>query len=157
MITVREGKKADLPQVLNLVKELAEYEKALAQVTNTVDRMEQDAFGEHPVFGFYVAEKDESIVGISLYYYRYSTWKGKRLYLEDIVVTQLERGSGIGKMLFDQTMRLTLDKNCSGLVWQVLDWNEPAINFYKKYGAAFDAEWVNCSLEAEQIKKILDS
>ena len=156
IITIREGKKADLPQVLNLVKELAEYEKALVQVTNTVERMEQDAFGEHPVFGFYVAEKNQSIVGISLYYYRYSTWKGKRLYLEDIVVTQHERGSGIGKMLFDQTMKLTLEKKCSGLVWQVLDWNEPAINFYKKYGATFDAEWVNCSLEEEQITKILN-
>lgn len=156
MITIREGKKADLPQVLNLVKELAEYEKALVQVTNTVERMEQDAFGEHSVFGFFVAEKNQSIVGISLYYYRYSTWKGKRLYLEDIVVTQQERGSGIGKMLFDQTMKLALEKNCSGLVWQVLDWNEPAINFYKKYGATFDAEWVNCSLEEEQITKILN-
>jgi GNAT superfamily N-acetyltransferase len=77
-------------------------------------------------------------------------------YLEDIVVTQQGRGGGIGKMLFDQTMKLTLEKKCSGLVWQVLDWNEPAINFYKKYGATFDAEWVNCSLEEEQITKILN-
>ncbi len=155
MITIREGIKSDLPQVLALVKELAEYENSLEQVTNTVAQMEQDGFGQHPVFGFYVAEKNQSIVGISLYYYRYSTWKGKRLYLEDIVVTKQERGGGIGKLLFDQTMKLALEKDCSGLVWQVLDWNEPAINFYKKYGAAFDAAWVNCSLDAEQIKKIL--
>lgn len=155
MVTIREGKKEDLAQVLDLVKELAEYEKALHQVTNTVAQMEVDGFGPSPVFGFFVAEKNSAIVGISLYYYRYSTWKGKRVYLEDIVVKQAERGKGIGKMLFDRTMQFTLDAGCSGLVWQVLDWNEPAINFYKKYGAAFDGEWVNCSLEADQIKQLL--
>jgi GNAT superfamily N-acetyltransferase len=155
MVTIREGKKQDLPQVLELVKELAEYEKALHQVTNTVAQMEVDGFGPNPVFGFFVAEKDGVIVGISLYYYRYSTWKGKRVYLEDIVVKQAERGNGVGKMLFDQTMQFTLDSGCSGLVWQVLDWNEPAINFYKKYNAALDGEWVNCSLEANQIRELL--
>ncbi|MFM8913535.1 MAG: N-acetyltransferase family protein [Flammeovirgaceae bacterium] len=155
MVKVREGKKEDLPQVLELVKELAEYEKALHQVTNTVAQMEVDGFGPQPVFGFFVAEKQAAIVGISLYYYRYSTWKGRRIYLEDIVVKKTERGNGIGKMLFDRTMQFTLEAGCSGLVWQVLDWNEPAINFYKKYNAAFDGEWVNCSLEADQIRELL--
>lgn len=155
MVTIRKGEKQDLPQVLALVKELAEYEKALHQVTNTEGQMEADGFGPNPVFGFFVAERDGSIVGLSLYYYRYSTWKGKRIYLEDIVVKQAERGNGVGKKLFDQTMQFTLDAGCSGLVWQVLDWNEPAINFYKKYNAAFDEEWVNCSLEADQIRELL--
>ena len=155
MVKVREGKKEDLPHVLELVKELAEYEKALHQVTNTVAQMEVDGFGPQPVFGFFVAEKQAAIVGISLYYYRYSTWKGRRIYLEDIVVKKTERGNGIGKMLFDRTMQFTLEAGCSGLVWQVLDWNEPAINFYKKYNAAFDGEWVNCSLEADQIRELL--
>ncbi|MFM8742757.1 MAG: N-acetyltransferase family protein [Cytophagales bacterium] len=157
MVTVREGRKEDLPQVLELVKELAEYERALHQVSNTVEAMEKDGFGTNPVFGFFVAESQARIVGISLYYYRYSTWKGKRVYLEDIVVRQEERGKGIGKQLFDRTMQFTLDSGCSGLVWQVLDWNKPAIDFYTKYNAAFDGEWINCSLESEQIRQLLGS
>lgn len=155
MIGVREGRKEDLPQVLELVKELAEYEKAVNEVTNTVAQMEVDGFGPNPVFGFFAAERQATIVGISLYYYRYSTWKGRRLYLEDIVVKEAERGKGVGKKLFSRTMQFTLEAGCSGLVWQVLDWNEPAINFYKKYNAAFDGEWVNCSLEADQIRQLL--
>jgi GNAT superfamily N-acetyltransferase len=155
MIVIREGNREDLPQVLSLVKELAEYEKALPEVSNTVQQMEADGFGDNPIYGFFVAEKDLVIVGISLYYYRYSTWKGKRLYLEDIVVTQTERGGGIGKQLFERTMKFALEQNCTGVMWQVLDWNEPAINFYKKYNAKLDAEWVNCSLEATDIESFL--
>jgi GNAT superfamily N-acetyltransferase len=152
---IRIGKKEDLPSVLNLVKELAEYERAAHEVINTIDLMEQDGFGENPIFGFFVAESNEKIVGISLYYWRYSTWKGKRLYLEDIVVTESERGNGIGKLLFDRTLQHALDQNCSGMMWQVLDWNEPAINFYKKYGSKLDGEWINCSLERAQITELL--
>ena len=96
MVQIREGRKEDLPNVLDLVKELAIYEKALHEVSNTVSRMESDGFGNNPIFGFYVAEETDVILGISIYYYRYSTWKGKRLYLEDIVVTQSQRGKGIG-------------------------------------------------------------
>jgi GNAT superfamily N-acetyltransferase len=149
---IRTGKKEDLPRTLELIRELAEYEKALHEVTNTVARMEHEGFGPDPVFGFFVAENDTGIVGLSLYYWRYSTWKGKRLYLEDIIVTESQRGKGIGKLLFDRTMQHALDAECSGMMWQVLDWNEPAIRFYKKYGSKFDSEWVNCSLEREQIE-----
>ncbi|MEM6359301.1 MAG: GNAT family N-acetyltransferase, partial [Bacteroidota bacterium] len=96
---------------------------------------------------FFVAE-EKDIVGISLYYYRYSTWKGKRLYLEDIIVTESERGKGIGKHLFDATIEYGKANNCTGMVWQVLDWNEPAINFYQKYYQAdLDDEWINCSID----------
>jgi GNAT superfamily N-acetyltransferase len=157
MITIREGRKEDLEEVLKLVKELADYEKALHEVSNTVSKMETDGFGDHPIFGFFVAVKSNIIVGISLYYYRYSTWKGKRLYLEDIVVTQSERGSGVGKKLFDYTMRFSLQQNCTGMMWQVLDWNEPAINFYKKYNAKLDGEWINCHLESHEIKSLLEA
>lgn len=146
-VNIREGLADDLPQVLELVKELAEYEKSLEEVNNTVEKMKVDGFGAHPVFGFFVAEKGPSIVGISLYYHRYSTWKGKRLYLEDIVVTQSLRGSGIGKQLFDATLQKGKETNCTGMMWQVLDWNEPAINFYKKYGTRFDGGWLNCHLD----------
>ena len=153
-ITIRPGRKEDLPRVLELIKELAEYERAPHEVTNTVERLERDGFGPHPVFGFFVAENAERIIGLSLYYWRYSTWKGKRLYLEDIIVTESARGNGAGKLLFDRTMQKCLEENCTGMMWQVLDWNEPAINFYKKYGAKLDGEWVNCGLEAEQIRKL---
>ena len=147
--------KADLPRVLELIKELALYERAPHEVTNTVDRMEMDGFGPNPIYGLFVAENMKGIVGISIYYWRYSTWKGKRLYLEDIIVTEKERGSGIGKLLFDRTMQHAIDENCTGMLWQVLDWNEPAINFYKKYNAKLDGEWINCSLETDQIVEIL--
>ncbi|MEM7550716.1 MAG: GNAT family N-acetyltransferase [Bacteroidota bacterium] len=152
-VSIREGRKNDLPQVLALIKELAEYEKAPHEVSNTVEMMESDGFGENPIYGFFVAEEESTIVGISIYYYRYSTWKGKRLYLEDIVVTEKKRGSGIGKMLFDRIIEKTIETNCTGMMWQVLDWNTPAINFYKKYyKAKLDEEWINCSLSLEQMK-----
>ncbi len=156
-VQIRAGKKEDLPRALELVKELALYEKAPHEVINTVALMEEDGFGENPIFGFFVAETQNGIVGVSIYYWRYSTWKGKRLYLEDIVVTESERGNGYGKLLFDRTMQHAIDSNCSGMLWQVLDWNEPAINFYKKYNSRLDGEWINCSLESDQIKKLLST
>lgn len=146
-VHIRFGKKEDLPQVLDLIKELAEYEHGLDQVSNTVERMEVDGFGPDPVYKLIVAEANDKIVGISIYYYRYSTWKGKRLYLEDIVVTTSLRGKGIGKLLFDRVIEIAQSTGCTGMMWQVLDWNEPAINFYKKYNTNFDAEWVNCNLD----------
>jgi GNAT superfamily N-acetyltransferase len=155
-IIIRKGTKEDLPAALDLIKELALYEKAPHEVINTVQQMEIDGFGANPIFGFFVGENERGVVGISIYYWRYSTWKGKRLYLEDIVVTEKERGAGIGKLLFDRTMQHALDENCSGMMWQVLDWNEPAINFYKKYyQAKLDNEWINCSLERSEIIELL--
>ena len=155
-MTVRQGRKEDLPRVLELVKELALYERAPHEVTNTVARMEEDGFGAHPVYGFFVAECDDAIVGLALYYWRYSTWKGKRLYLEDIIVTETARGKGAGKLLFERTMQKSLEENCSGMMWQVLDWNEPAINFYKKYHSNIADGWLNCNLESDQIRELLN-
>ena len=152
-VNIRIGKKDDLPRVLELVKELALYERAPHEVINTVELMEIDGFGINPIYGFFVAENENGIIGLSLFYWRYSTWKGKRLYLEDIIVTEAERGKGIGKILFDRTMQHSLDQNCSGMMWQVLDWNDPAINFYKKYGTKFGDDWLNCTLERDQIEK----
>lgn len=142
---------------MELINELAAFEKAPTEVTNTVKQMEVDGFGPNPIFGFFVAENEGHIVGLSLYYWRYSTWKGKRLYLEDIIVTEAWRGKGIGKLLFDETMRHALNEDCTGMMWQVLNWNEPAIEFYKKYGATLDDEWTNCSLESNQIKALMES
>ncbi len=157
MMVIREGKKKDLPRVLELIRELAEYERAPDEVTNTVEAMEKDGFGPEPLYGFYVAEDPaEGIIGLALYYYRYSTWKGKRMYLEDIIVTENHRGKGIGKSLFDKVIAKGIDAGCSGMVWQVLDWNEPAIQFYREvYGANLDGEWINCSISRDQmIRKI---
>ncbi|GAB2478120.1 GNAT family N-acetyltransferase [Algoriphagus taiwanensis] len=157
MYSLRKGTIQDLPRVLELIKELALYEKAPEQVTNTVEMMEKDGFGPNPVYGLFVCEKEArgEIIGIAIYYFRYSTWKGKRLYLEDIVVTESERGNGAGKMLFDRVMAQSLEEGCTGMMWQVLDWNEPAINFYKKYGAYLEAGWLNAHLQDYEIKKML--
>jgi len=156
-IKIRDGAKKDLPRVLELIRELAQFEKALDQVSNTVERMEQDGFGPNPVYGFFVAEDGKQIVGLSLYYLRYSTWKGKRLYLEDIIVTEIQRGKGLGKLLFERTMKYSLEQGCSGMMWQVLNWNKPAIDFYKKYNARLDEEWLNGHLEAGQIKSFFET
>jgi len=149
---IREGKKSDLQAVLDLIVELAEYEKAAHEVEITVEMMERDGFGENPIYGLFVAESDEKqIVGIAIYYYRYSTWKGKRMYLEDLVVSEHHRGKGIGKLLFDEIIKKGKAENCTGMMWQVLDWNEPAINFYEKYYKAhLDGEWINCSIELRE-------
>ena len=137
--------------MMELIRELADYEKAPEEVTVTMDHFIESGFGENPVWWAFVAETAgeegvSEVVGFALYYIRYSTWKGQRLYLEDILVTDRMRGKGIGKLLFDRLLEVCREKNYSGMVWQVLDWNEPAINFYKKYKADFDGEWLNCAL-----------
>lgn len=147
MITIRKAQKRDCERLLELVRELAAYEKAPNEVTVTLDHFEESGFGEKPVWWALVAEEDNLIKGFALYYIRYSTWKGQRMYLEDIVVTETARGRGIGKLLFDSLIAEAVDKKFNGIVWQVLEWNEAAINFYKKYNAKFDTEWVNCSIE----------
>lgn len=149
---IRKGTVADLPDVFDLVMELAIYEKAPHEVENSVKQMEQDGFGEKPIFDFFVAEENNIIVGTAIYYYRYSTWKGKALYLEDLVVKESERGKGYGKYLLDAIIIEAKNTNSKQVRWQVLDWNEPAINFYKKLGADLDEEWINCTLTNEQIQ-----
>ncbi|MEH6305889.1 GNAT family N-acetyltransferase [Olivibacter sp. CPCC 100613] len=143
---IRKARKEDCPRILELIHELALYEKAPEEVTVCLEEMEDAGFGVHPVWEAFVADIDGTIQGIALYYIRYSTWKGRRIYLEDLIVTEEMRGKGIGKLLFDQVIEEMRNKGYSGMVWQVLEWNEPAINFYKKYEATFDPEWVNVSI-----------
>jgi len=146
-IIIRNARKEDCKAMMQLIHELAEYEKAPDEVTVSFDHFVESGFGEKPVWWAFVAEVDQNVVGFALYYIRYSTWKGRRLYLEDILVNEPFREKGIGKLLFDRLLKEVEEKKFSGMVWQVLDWNEPAINFYKKYaGVSFDNEWVNCSL-----------
>jgi GNAT superfamily N-acetyltransferase len=131
---------------MELVQELAEYEKAPQEVTVTLPHFEESGFGAAPVWWAFVAEADGKVEGFALYYIRYSTWKGQRMYLEDLLVTEKMRGKGVGKLLMDRLIEEAKEKKFSGMMWQVLDWNEPAINFYKKYNTKFEPEWVNCSI-----------
>lgn len=143
-ITIRRALKQDCPRLLELIQELADYEKAPQEVTVTLQHFEESGFGEKPVWWAFVAEENNTILGFALYYIRYSTWKGQRMYLEDILVTNSARGKGIGSLLMDRLIIEAKEKGFSGMMWQVLNWNEPAINFYKKYNVTFDEEWTNC-------------
>ncbi|MBS1638890.1 MAG: GNAT family N-acetyltransferase [Bacteroidetes bacterium] len=147
MITIRRAEKKDCKRLLELVNELAVYEKAPQEVTVTLQHFEESGFGENPVWWGFVAEDDNLILGFALYYIRYSTWKGQCLYLEDFLVTEKARGKGIGKLLFDRVIEECKEKKFTRMCWQVLEWNEPAINFYKKYNSSFDTEWVNGALD----------
>ncbi|MFT2010799.1 N-acetyltransferase family protein [Pontibacter sp. 13R65] len=152
-VTVRKGILEDLPQAHSLIKELALFERAPQEVTNTLEDMERDGFGENHIFSFFVAEKGDQIIGMALYYIAYSTWKGKTLYLEDLIVTEKERRNGVGKKLFDAVAQEAKDTNAKRFAWQVLEWNEPAIAFYKQIGATLDSEWINCRMTEEQIQQ----
>lgn len=146
-IVIRRAAKEDCKAMMGLINELALYEKVPQEVTVDFDHFAESGFGEKPVWWAFVAEVDKKVVGFALYYIRYSTWKGQRLYLEDILVTESFRGKGIGKLLFNRLIEEAKEKKFSGMVWQVLEWNEPAINFYKKFdNVSFDGEWLNCSL-----------
>lgn len=166
---IRPAVREDCPRMMELIHELAVYEKAPKEVTVHFDHFVESGFGPHPVWWAFVAELPGAsapggdgaltpggdgalttgkniVIGFALYYIRYSTWKGQRMYLEDILVTESMRGNGVGKLLMDRLILECKEKKFSGMVWQVLEWNESAINFYKKYHADFDAEWVNCAI-----------
>jgi len=151
-IKIRKGVESDLPQVLGLVKELAHYEKAPNEVDVTLEEMQSWGFGKDKIFEFFVAENENKIVGIALYYYKYSTWKGKCLFLEDIIVTEAFRRYGLGSKLFSEVVLVAKQQKVRRMEWQVLDWNEPALNFYKKYNSHLDPEWVNCKLTFQQLQ-----
>lgn len=152
-INIREAKKEDCVRLLELVNELALFERAPEEVTVTLEEFEDAGFGKNPVWKAFVAEVDGLIIGFALYYVRYSTWKGCRMYLEDLIITEPMRGRGFGKLLFERLLREAKELGFSGMVWQVLDWNEPAIKFYKKYDAAIEAGWLNASLSKEQFQE----
>lgn len=150
-MTIREARKEDCPRLLELVNELAEFERAPQEVTVTLAEFEEAGFGVRPVWKAFVVETEGIIAGFALYYIRFSTWKGCRLYLEDFLVTKEMRGRGIGKMLFEKIIEEAKEKGFNGISWQVLDWNEPAIQFYKKYEFALEPGWLNASLSKEQV------
>lgn len=147
-MNIRKAVKEDCLAMLELIRELAVYEKAPDEVTVDPQHFEESGFGQNPVWWALVAETDaKQVVGFALYYIRYSTWKGQVMYLEDLLVTESMRGQGIGHQLVDQLVLEAKEKGFRRIVWQVLEWNEPAINFYRKYNAKFDPEWVNVTLD----------
>ena len=153
-IIIRRAVKEDCKRLLELIYQLAIYEKAPDEITVTLEHFEESGFGENPVWWAFVAETPSpqgegrgEVQGFALYYIRYSTWKGQRMYLEDFLLNEEMRGKKIGKLLFDRLIEEAKEKKFNGIVWQVLDWNEPAINFYKKYdGVSFDGGWLTCSI-----------
>src|SRR6476620_1371638 len=129
-VKIRRAERNDCPRLLELIQELATYERAPDEVTVTLGHFEESGFGKNPVWWAFVAELDGRVEGFALYYIRFSTWKGQRMYLEDFLGTEALRGQGIGKKLFDRLVEEAKEKQFNGIVWQVLEWNEPAINFY---------------------------
>lgn len=150
-VNLRIAQKEDCPRLLELINELALYEKAPHEVSVTLQEFEQAGFGSRAVWKAFVADIDGVIAGFALYYIRYSTWKGCRLYLEDLIVTEEMRGKGIGKLLFNRLIQEAQELGFNGMTWQVLDWNSPAINFYNKYEAHIEPGWLNASLSKQQI------
>ncbi|MDA9266855.1 GNAT family N-acetyltransferase [Salibacteraceae bacterium] len=142
-LIIRKGTQQDVPSLLSLIKELAIYEKAENEVIVTEEILIRDGFGEHPLYQLAVAEYEGSVLGIALYYFAYSTWKGRYLYLEDFVVKEEMRGKGIGKPLFQFIVNIAKEEGVKRMGWQVLDWNEPAIKFYETYGADLSSKWLN--------------
>lgn len=151
-ISIEKARPEDLAGMLALIKELAEYEKAPEAVIVDLPRFRQ--YFEEGLFRALVARVDGRLAGMALYYYAYSSWKGKILYLDDLVITRNERRKGLGKLLFDELIRISARTGCRQMRWHVLDWNEPAIRFYKKYGASLDPEWITGKFEWEQLKEL---
>ena len=146
-IKIRPAVKEDCTRMMELIHELAVYERAPEQVVVSFEHFVSSGFGENPVWWALVAEVNGNVEGLALYYIRYSTWKGQRMYLEDLVVAENMRGHKIGSLLFDALIIEAKAKKFKGMNWQALDWNEPALNFYRKYNSSFDPEWVNCSID----------
>ena len=144
---IRKAIASDIPSMMKLIVELAIYERAPNEVSNTEQMMLADGFSNNRLYDAFIAEIDGNIVGFAITYYRYSTWKGRCLYLEDLIVTENYRNKGIGQKLFDYCLSFGKKNSCKKMIWQVLDWNQPAINFYNKNNAQLDNGWINGSLE----------
>lgn len=152
---VRQAIKEDMPQVLDLIKELAIFENEPDVVDVTVTDLKHEGFGENPLFTCFVAEQDNEILGAALIYYRFSTWKGRTLHLEDLIVKEANRGTGIGEALYKRVMKLANDQGLKRVAWDVLDWNTGAIRFYERSGAKLMQDWRVVHMDAEGLKNYL--
>ncbi|MBI9040925.1 GNAT family N-acetyltransferase [Lutibacter sp.] len=155
--TIREAIKEDMSEVLSLIKELAHFEKETEAVEVTVEDLENDGFGKIPLFNCFVAEIDSKIVGMALFYSRYSTWKGPTIHLEDLIVTEKKRGLKIGSALYTKVIEFGYNKGVRRIEWAVLDWNKPAIDFYEKTGARVLRDWDTVHIENEAIENYINS
>lgn len=153
-LNIREARREDAPFIFDLICMLAEFEKARDRVINNVDQLIEDGFGERPLYFSHILELDGKPAGFTLCFYAYSTWKGKSLYLEDLFVLPECRGKGLAKLALKFLKEYANKEKCERFHWQVLDWNEPAIEFYKTLGAELDGEWINCRLEGDALKTI---
>ncbi|MAN28395.1 MULTISPECIES: GNAT family N-acetyltransferase [Mesonia] len=154
---VRKASQEDMPSVLSLIQQLAVYEREPDAVEVTVEDLERDGFGENPLFNCFVAETEGKIIGMALFYFRYSTWKGKTVHLEDLIVNEAYRGHGIGFQIYKKVMEFAAENNLKRVEWVVLDWNAPAINFYKNTGATIFSEWNTVQFDEDSIHKFLKS
>ncbi|WP_026703914.1 GNAT family N-acetyltransferase [Flavobacterium soli] len=152
-MNIRKGTKQDIYSVLNLIKELAVFEKEPDAVVITVEDLERDGFSATPLFHTFVAEVDAKIVGVALYYYRYSTWKGKTIHLEDLIVNEKMRGKGLGFALYSEVLKQGKRDNVRRVEWNVLDWNTPAIDFYEKSGAKLLETWRVVQMDEKGIEE----
>ena len=150
MLQIRPATAQDIPSIYRLIYELAVFEKAPEQFVLSQEQLLDDGFGTNPKYICFVAEQNQTILGMSFCYVRYSTWKGPVLYLEDLIVNESYRRKGIGKALFQYTCDYANANNYSRVQWQVLDWNQSAIDFYKHFNASFDPEWLNVWVEFNQ-------
>ncbi|MBC7494665.1 MAG: GNAT family N-acetyltransferase [Flavobacterium sp.] len=153
---IRNAVEQDMPNVLKLIKELATFEKQPDAVVITADDLARDGFSKNPLFYTFVAEVDNKIIGIAIYYYRYSTWKGKTLHLEDLIVQQPYRGIGAGYALYAEIIKQGKKEGVRRIEWAVLNWNEPAIAFYKKLGASHFTEWDVVQMDENAINAFID-
>lgn len=146
---VRKAVKADMPAVLKLIKELAAFEKEPDAVTTTVDTLEKEGFGENPLFHCFVAEAEGKIEGMALVYYRFSTWKGRTIHLEDLIVREQKRGTGMGNALYKKVLKFAHEKGVKRVEWVVLDWNQHAIDFYERSGATILRDWYTVQMDEQ--------
>lgn len=153
-VVVRKAEAEDLPAVHRLIVDLAVFEKAPEEVELTVEQLREDAFGKDSIVEILVAEVKGEVVGAVLFYEKYSTWKGRGVHLEDFVVSEGYRRKGIGSLLFEEVIRIAADRGYARMDWQVLDWNESAVAFYRKYGASLTDEWLDGRLTKEDLKKM---
>ena len=152
---IRKATKNDMPSVLELIQELATFEKEPDAVVVTVDDLIRDGFLENPLFQCFVAEEENNIIGMALYYYRYSTWKGKTIHLEDLIVKENKRGTGAGFALYKEIIKQGKAENVRRIEWNVLDWNTPAIDFYEKSGAKVLGDWRVVHMDDKGIERFL--
>lgn len=155
-MTIRKGTPQDMSSVLELIRELAIFEKEPDAVVVTVDDLVRDGFSENPLFSCFVAEEENEIIGIALYYYRYSTWKGKTIHLEDLIVKQEKRGTGAGFALYKEIIAQGKRDNVRRIEWNVLDWNTQAIEFYEKSGAKVLKDWLVAQMDEQGIAAFLE-